>query len=709
MIDLAFTQNRELSWLAFNDRVLSEATDETVPLLERLKFVSIFTSNLDEFFMIRVGSLFDLQNIKPDSRDKRSGWTPQEQLDAIYAAVRPLYQKREEICASLERQLRVHGICRLAYSELEGPEQKFCTQYFRSSVAPILSPQIVDTHHPFPHLRNNVIHVGAWVKYKSRDVFAVVPVPDALPPVLFLPGSDLRYIHMEELILAFLEEIFPGYIVQEKLSFCVTRNADINPEDEAFDLDSDLHEDFRKKMKKALRQRTRLAPVRLELSAPISAAFCSYLKQRLPIADPQIYITSAPLKLGYAFSLAGRLPEVKRKALTYPAFTPCLPGDLNPKESILRQVLKKDRLLSYPFESMSPFLNLVREASQDPDVISIKITIYRLARKAKLVEYLCDAAERGKDVTVLIELRARFDEQNNIDWSERLEEAGCTVIYGFEEYKVHSKICLITRREHGEIRYITQVGTGNYNEKTAEQYTDLSLLTADQRIGLDATEFFKNMSIGNLDGDYKELLVAPVSLKSTLLQKIDEEIAKRSQGRIVIKINSITDVELIEKLKQASCAGVQVSMIVRGICCILPGVPGKTENIRIVSIVGRYLEHSRIYCFGTGSSESIYLSSADFMTRNTQRRVEVACPIYDREARAKIHRILDACLADNTKARLLQPDGSYVPCPQGGTPVDSQQLMMDQAVHDQAQTAVKITPPRLSLLRRFKNPFSRKK
>ena len=707
MIDLAFTQNRELSWLAFNDRVLSEATDETVPLLERLKFVSIFTSNLDEFFMIRVGSLFDLQNVKPDSRDKRSGWTPREQLDAIYAAVRPLYQKKEDVCTALERQLRVHGICRLSYHELENPEQKFCAQYFRSSVAPILSPQIVDTHHPFPHLKNNVIHIGAWVKYKSRDVFAVIPLPDALPPVLFLPGSDLRYIHMEELLLAYVEEVFPGYIVQEKVSFRVTRNADINPEDEAFDLDSDLHEDFRKKMKKALRQRTRLAPVRLELSAPIGAAFCSYLKQRLPVDDPQIYITSAPMKLEYAFSLAGRLPEVKRKALTYPPFAPCFPGDLDPKESILRQVIKKDRLLSFPFESMNPFLSLVREASQDPDVISIKITIYRLARKAKLVEYLCDAAERGKDVTVLIELRARFDEQNNIDWSERLEEAGCTVIYGFEEYKVHSKICLITRREHGEIRYITQVGTGNYNEKTAQQYTDLSLLTADQRIGLDAAAFFQNMSIGNLEGDYKQLLVAPVSLKSTLLQKIDQEIVKRDQGRIVIKINSITDVELIEKLKQASCAGVQIRLIVRGICCILPGVPGKTENIRVVSIVGRYLEHSRIYCFGSGSSESIYLSSADFMTRNTQRRVEVACPIYDREARAKVHRILDACLADNTKARVLLPDGSYIPCPQGGPPVDSQQRMMDQAIQNQAPSQPAKRHP--SLPGWLKNPFSRKK
>ncbi len=714
MTDYTFTQNRELSWLAFNDRVLSEATDETVPLLERMKFVSIFTSNLDEFFMIRVGSLFDMMNVQPDSRDQRSGWTAAEQLEAIYTTVRPLYRKREAICAALERQLRLHGICRLSYGELEASEQKFCVQYFKSSVEPILSPQIVDTHHPFPHLRNKVLHVGAWVKYKNRDVFAVIPLPEALPPVLFLPGGELRYIHMEELLLAFVEQIFPNYTVREKVIFCVTRNADINPVDEAYDTDSDEMgkrdmEDFRKKMKKALKQRMRLAPVRLELSQPISTAFADYLKERLPVTDRQILVTSAPLQLGYVFSLASKLPEMKRKALTYPPFTPCIPGELRQGESVLRQVLRKDRLLSYPFESMTPFLNLVREAAEDPAVVSIKITIYRLASKAKLVDYLCSAAERGKDVTVLIELRARFDEQNNIDWSERLEDAGCTVLYGFEGYKVHSKICLITRQEHGKVHYITQVGTGNYNEKTAEQYTDVHLLTADQRIGEDAAEFFKNMSIGNLEGQYKHLLVAPVSLKSTIIQKIDQEIAKRDQGRITIKINSITDVDLIEKLKQASCAGVRIRMIVRGICCILPGVPGKTENLHIRSIVGRYLEHSRIYCFGEGSAESMYISSADFMTRNTQRRVEVACPIFDPDVRKKLHRILDACLADNTKARELLSDGTYRLPERSGAPVDSQQLLMDQAVEDQEAPAEPAEQPRQGLLRRLLGKLSGRK
>ena len=674
-----YTQNRELSWLAFNERVLAEAADESVPILERLKFASIFTSNLDEFFMIRVGSLWDLKGIEPERHDSRSNMTPEEQLHAIYAAVRPLYRTREAVCVGLERLLRRYGISRLEWSELTGSEKKFCQRYFRAEVEPIISPQIVDTHHPFPHLKNNVLHIGAWVKYHSRDVFGVIPLPDVLPSVLFLPCDDgLRYIHMEELLLHHTEDIFSNYDVRAKCVFRVTRNADINPEDEAFDMDE--NEDFRKKMKKALRQRTRLAPVRLELSERIGGSFLDYLKDRLPVTDEQIYFTSAPLRLDYAFSLAGKLPDDKRRSLTYPEFRPCRTAGLRSGESMIKQTARADRLLSFPFESMSPFLNLLKEASDDPNVISIKITIYRLARKAKLVEYLCNAAENGKDVTVFIELRARFDEQNNIDWSERLEDAGCTVFYGFENYKIHSKICLITRRERGEIQYITQVGTGNYNEKTAEQYTDVSLLTADPGIGQDAVEFFKNMSIGELDGEYKHLLVSPYSLKRTVLRLMDEEIAKGPFGRMKFKINSLTDIDIIEKLREASRAGVHIDMVVRGICCILPGIPGETDNIHIVSIVGRFLEHSRIYIFGEGSSEKMYISSADFMTRNTQRRVETACPIYDSAVREKIHGIMDACLADNVKARELHSDGSYSPAPGGAERVDAQQLQMDRAL-----------------------------
>lgn len=680
-----YTQNRELSWLAFNERVLAEAADESVPLLERLKFASIFTSNLDEFFMIRVGSLFDLMGVEPGRRDSRSGMTPEEQLHAIYDAVRPLYREREAVCLGLERLLRRYDICRLEWKELSGSEKKYCQRYFHSEVEPIISPQIVDTHHPFPHLKNNVLHIGAWVKYRSRDVFGVIPMPEALPGVLFLPCDEgLRYIHMEELLLHHAGDIFANYDVRAKCVFRVTRNADINPEDEAFDMDE--NDDFRKKMRKALRQRTRLAPVRLELSERISGDFLEYLKKRLPVTDEQVFFTSAPLRLDYAFSLAGKLadPELRR-ALTYPEFKPCRNAQIRTGESMIRQISRSDKLLSFPFESMSPFLTLLKEASEDPDVISIKITIYRLARKAKLVEYLCAAAENGKDVTVFIELRARFDEQNNIDWSERLEDAGCNVFYGFESYKIHSKICLITRRERGEIRYITQVGTGNYNEKTAEQYTDVSLLTANRDIGQDAVEFFKNMSIGELDGEYRHLLVSPYSLKREVLRLMDGEIAKGSAGRMRFKINSLTDMDIIERLRKASRAGVRIDMVVRGICCILPGIPGETENIHIVSIVGRFLEHSRIYCFGEGESERMYISSADFMTRNTQRRVETACPIYDSAVRAKLNGIMDLCLMDNVKARELHADGSYSPVHGGEERFDAQQLQMDRAIDAAAE------------------------
>ncbi|MBS6366815.1 MAG: RNA degradosome polyphosphate kinase, partial [Clostridiales bacterium] len=413
MDDRSFTQNRELSWLRFNDRVLSEAMDETVPLLERLKFIAIFTSNLDEFFMIRVGSLFDLTHLKSNAVDSKSGMSAKQQLDAIYEAVRPQYAKRQEIYFALQKQLRLHGIAALQLQELTPADWKVVRQYFKNSVAPILSPQIVDPHHPFPHLINNVLHVGAWLQYKSRVVFAVIPMPAALPEVLFLPGGELRYVRTAEIVMENLEQIFTNYTVLERVIFCVTRNADINPNDEAFDFDSD---DFRKKMQKALKQRKRLEPVRLELSAPISETFSAYLQEHLPVTKQQIFVTSMPLKLGHVFTLEGRLSAEKRSALTYPPFTPVTPGWAGATGSIQQQILRQDRLLSYPYESMAPFLRLVREAASDPAVLSIKITIYRLAQKAQLVEYLCEAAENGKDVTALIELRARFDEQNNIDW-----------------------------------------------------------------------------------------------------------------------------------------------------------------------------------------------------------------------------------------------------------------------------------------------------
>lgn len=671
-----YTQNRELSWLRFNERVLLEALDEQVPLLERLKFVSIFTSNLDEFFMIRVGSLWDLSLVSPDTADDKTGLTAKEQLDAIFAAVRPLVAEKDDICRQLQQLLTSFGICCLRPAELDKADQKYLRQYFQNEIDPILSPQIIDSHHPFPHLANKVLHIGALLQDKGKTVFGVIPVPASLPEVLFLPGTDVRYVHTAELILSNTERIFKPYNVTEKTIFCVTRNADLVLSGEPLL----MPEDFRTQMKKLLRQRTKLAPVRLELSSSVSNRFSQYFCEKLQLSKKQLYVTASPMQLRYAFSLADRLPQGLRQELTYPPFQPQFPRDLVPKESVLRQVMKRDVLLSYPYESMEPFLQLLREAASDPAVLSIKITIYRLARQAKLVEYLCAAAENGKDVTVLIELRARFDEQNNIDWSQRLEEAGCRILYGFDGYKVHSKICLITRRERNGISYITQVGTGNYNENTAKQYTDLAYITANRDIGADANTFFKDLSIGNLDGAYNRLLVSPHSMKSRLTALIDREIAKGTKGYIFLKLNAITDLELIQKLREASQVGVQVELIVRGICCILPQVEGETENLRVTSIVGRYLEHARIYCFGRQDEELMFISSADFMNRNMDHRVEVACPIDSAEVRQKIHRIMEVQQMDNTKARQMRADGTYRRVTTGRVPINTHDMLMNDAL-----------------------------
>lgn len=480
------------------------------------------------------------------------------------------------------------------------------------------------------------------------------------------------------------------YDVLEKTVLCVTRNADIQVDDETFGVEGG---DFRKKMEKLLRQRRRMAVVRVEINRPISDHFKEHFRSRFEVSDAQIFLSrTAPLKLGYAFSLGEHLPEKKRAFLSDAPFTPQQPAMLSAGQSLLKAALQRDILLSYPYESMEPFLQMIREAANDPAVLAIRITIYRLASKAKLVEYLCAAAENGKDVTALIELRARFDEQNNIDWSERMEEAGCKIIYGFEDYKVHSKICLITRRERGAVRHITQVGTGNYNEKTAKQYTDVSLITADERIGQDAGAFFNNMALGNLSGRYSRLFVAPTSLKNNILALMDEQIAKGKDGYILLKFNSLTDIDVIAKLREASCAGVTVEMIVRGICCLLPGVPGHTENITVTSIVGRFLEHSRIYVFGRGDEEKMYISSADLMTRNTERRVEIACPIDDPAVRTRLHDILYAMQHDTVKARVLQPDGTYCKKPAVQDPICAQDLLMQQAIENARKQAAQPAP-----------------
>ena len=700
---LDYTQNRELSWLRFNRRVLEEARDETVPLMERMKFVAIFTSNLDEFFMIRVGSLYDMAAVDNKKLDTKSGMTPKQQLEAIYQAVAPLYKERDKTYAEIKKQLKPYGVCGLDFKELEQPEKKYVKKYFKEQILPVLSPQIVDPNHPFPHLLNKEIYVVANLKQDSNTMTGIVPVPQYIPEVLYLPGHDIRYIRMEKVIMEYLELVFDKYEVSDKNYICVTRNADISPDDEAY---AD-NEDFRFIMKETLHKRRRMAVVRLETASPLGKEMEKYLCDRFKITPECIFRTKMPMKLGFIFAIADKIPDSMKRALIDEPFSP-QPSASLADGSIMEQVKKKDVLLSFPYESIDPFLQLIREAASDPDVMTIKITIYRLAKKARLVEYLCAAAENGKEVTALIELRARFDEQNNIDWSERMEEAGCRVLYGFEDYKVHSKLCLITYRNKNEIRYITQVGTGNYNEKTAKMYTDYSLITSDQEIGEDAAIFFKNMSIGNLDGVYDHLIVSPTSLKQKVLSLMDEEIRKGEHGRIVMKMNSLTDMDFIRKVSAASQAGVKIDLIVRGICCILPGIKGRTENLSVTSIVGRYLEHPRVFVFGAGDDAKVYIGSADMMTRNTEKRVEVACPIFDPKIRKKLMHDLNIMLADNVKARKMLSDGTYRKKVQGERTVNAQETFMKEALNARRPAAVVHKKEKESLLGKIFGIFRKK-
>ena len=675
MKETIYTQNRELSWLRFNERVMDEAVEEGVPAFERLKFISIFTSNLDEFFMIRVGSLYDMSLTDNSTIDSRSGMNPKEQLDAIFAAVAPLYKERDKTYSEIKKLLNPYGVCGLSIKELEQQEKKYVKKYFKDQILPILSPQIVDANHPFPHLLNKELYVIASLKQNGTSMIGIVPVPQFVSDILYLPGHDIRYIRMEKVIMEYLDVVFDKYEVSNKNYICVTRNADVSPDDEALE----INDDFRLLMQETLHKRRRMAVVRMETAEPLDKELEKYFCDKFKITPAQIYRTKMPMKLDYIFSIMDKVPASLKRSLIDEPFTP-QPSRYLTDGKVIPQVKKKDILLSYPYESMDPFLRMIKEAAYDPTVLTIRITIYRLAKKARLVEYLCAAAENGKEVTVLIELRARFDEQNNIDWSERLEEAGCRVIYGFEGYKVHSKICLITYRNRNNIEYITQVGTGNYNEKTATMYTDVSLITADKGIGEDAAVFFKNMSIGNLNGSYQHIIVSPTSLKPKVLSLMDEEIKKGTNGRIIMKMNSVTDVDFIQKVSEASNAGVRVDLIVRGICCILPGVKGYTENLRVTSIVGRYLEHPRIFLFGTGADQKIYIGSADMMTRNTEKRVEVACPVYDETIRKQLTHMLKIMLADNVKARELKSDGKYYMKEKGTSKVNSQEYFMREAI-----------------------------
>ncbi len=653
----AYTQNRELSWLRFNQRVLEEANDKSNPPLERLKFISIFSSNLDEFFMVRVGSLFDISMVSPSEIDSKSGMTPREQLDKIYNTIPGLIELKKQIYESVTSDLARFGVEDLEFSDLSTSEQRFINRYFHTNVLPIISPIICGSRHPVPHLANKHLYVVVLLEdKKGKHFIGIVPIPSALPPYVKLPDSEARFIRIENIVLHWAGALFGSYSVDESCIISVTRNADISFDDEKFE---DSEDDFRDRVMKLLKQRDNLSVVRLEINRKISSEFSSKLTALIHVSKHQIYIDPCPLNMKYVFQLSDELPLEMASSLLYEKYTARWPEDISRDCSIIEQVQRRDRLLFYPFDSVEPFLKLLSEASERPDVISIKITIYRLASSSRIARMLCRAAENGKEVIVLMELRARFDEANNIAWSKLLEDAGCQVVYGIEEFKCHSKICLITLKGKGKMSYITQIGTGNYNEKTNAMYTDLSIMTASDAIGQDGNAFFRNMLVNDLNGQYGELLVAPNLLKSAICARINEQIAKGEKGYICVKANSITEREIIDKLKDASQAGVEIQLIIRGICCILPGVPTYTDNVHVTSIVGRFLEHARIYCFGRGEERSLYISSADFMTRNLNRRVEIACPVHDRDIKAQLEYILERQIADNVKASFMLSDGVY--------------------------------------------------
>ena len=701
-------QNRELSWLKFNQRVLEEANCPDTPLLERFHFLSIFTSNLDEFFMVRVGSLIDYMLFSPDYSDNKTGMTAAEQLSEIYRACIPLYVLRDDAFSRINRELSGAGITYVRMCELRKPEEKLVEDFFTREVMPVLSPQIIDQSHPFPHIGNKQLNVAVALRQQNHGVFGIIPVPAVVRRVFTVDPSERRFVLVEDVLLHFAEKVFEKYKVAEKAVICVTRNADIDTDAGLLDEDTD----YRQHMKKILKKRLRLSPVRLEIQGEMSEDAQKYLRSKLGLERAQVFRSHAPLDLSYCFGLDARLPFDMKRALLQTPFTPQPSPMVNPSASIIQQVLRRDILLSYPYEAMKPLLNLLRESAEDPDVVSIKITLYRIARQSTLAEALIEAAENGKDVTVLMELRARFDEENNIEWAQRLEEAGCRVIYGMDGFKVHSKICLITRRSKGEIQHITQIGTGNYNEKTAKLYTDLAILTANHNIGTDAASFFMNLSLSNLDGSYHDLWVAPANFKESILRLTDAEIAKAREGkdaRILVKCNSFTDKDIIQRFVDASRAGVQIRLIIRGICCLTPQIPGLTENIQIVSIVGRFLEHSRIYAFGAGEESRVFIASGDMMTRNTERRVEVACPIYDPRIKTRLLEMMDIMLRDNVKAREQFADGRYIlRSPLDAPPLNAQEHFMQQAKEPPVQADWEADKP-IREERRFLGWFRRKK
>lgn len=697
-----FTQNRELSWLRFNERVLEEAADPRVPLLERLKFIAIFTSNLDEFYMIRCGSLYDLSLIDKDDIDKRSGMTPDEQLDAIYEMSEKLYVLKDETYKDINRTLRSLQMSCLSFKDLSKKQLKYVTQYFDTQIFPLLSPQIIDARHPFPHLINK----GLYIIVELEQGYGIISVPNFIDRVLYVPDTEHCYLLAEQIICHFAQKLFNEKVLF-KTVIRVTRNADINLDDKAIDDD----EDYRQSMKKILKSRSRLSPIRLEFYKDIKDDVCEYLCDHLNLKRKQVFVSKTPLEMEHVYSVIDSASLSLKTPLSYEDFNAQPSIDLDSKKPLIPQIIDHDALLFYPYQDVGVFIDLLKEASSDPNVVSIKITIYRLAKHSKILRYLCRAAENGKEVTVLMELRARFDEQNNINAAEILEDAGCRILYGFENYKVHSKVCLITYKTRNTIKYITQIGTGNYNEKTSHMYTDISYITAKESIGKDAVAFFQNMATSNLNGSYQHLWVAPANLKQEVLPNIDLLIEHAKAGKaasIKIKMNSMTDMDIMKRLVEASQAGVKITMVIRGICCLLPELEGYTDNIWIISIVGRFLEHSRIYCFETQGVNKVYISSADFMTRNTEKRVEVACPIYDERLKKRILDYFDDILKDNVKARYLKSNGQYVRVDSSRDPYDSQKMNMEKAIELVSNKEEKVENGLFDILTRLKQSIFKK-
>ena len=672
--------NRELSWLKFNERVLEEAENPEVPLCERLTFASIYQSNLDEFFMVRVGSLYDQTLLDKKICENKTGMTSQEQIDAILKQTKLINKKKEAVYEELMARVAEQKIRILRFNELDEDGARYLEGYFKSEIAPLISPTVIGRRQPFPFLKNKEIYAVAVLGAKGKkDRLGIIPcTSNIFGRLIAVPGMPGTYMLAEELILHFAPVVFKGYKIKSKSLLRITRNADIDA-DALYDEDLD----YREFMAGLIKQRKKLAPIRLELSRDMDKKGIAVLCEYLELDENHVFMSSTPLDLSFVFQIQDLLR--KNPELYFPKRTPQKSDQFQDGKSIIAQIKEEDKLLSYPYESIRPFLHLLTEAAEDPDVISIKMTLYRVAKQSKVVEALIEAAENGKEVVVLVELRARFDEENNIEWSRRLEDAGCQVIYGLDGYKVHSKLCLITRKNAGQVEYITQIGTGNYNEKTSRLYTDLSLMTSNVEIGLEASNVFQALSKGEVVEHTRHLLVAPKCLQNKVLDMLDEEIAHARNGEEAyagFKLNSLTDKKIIDKLIEASEAGVKIDMIIRGICCLIPGVEGKTENIRIISIVGRFLEHSRIYIFGSKERRKYYIASADFMTRNTVRRVEVAAPVYNDKLKTKLQEMFDVMLSDNQKARKLEADGNYHRVSNDLTPVNAQEYFYAEAYHE---------------------------